>query len=120
MRVNGSKVLGSLATGLFFMSASAIAADAPKEMKLYVFSSGALNLDKSIIQNGSSGKVQIPVGFFLIRHPKGDVLFDCGNNAKLIADPDYWGPVGKEIDPCRSPDIDIAAQLSTINVTHSV
>jgi len=80
MRVNGSKVLGSLATGLFFMSGSPIAADAPKEMKLYVFSSGALNLDKSIIQNGSSGKVQIPVGFFLIRHPKGDVLFDCGNN----------------------------------------
>ena len=66
---------------------AAVAADPPKEMKLYVFSSGALNLDKSIIQNGSSGKVQIPVGFYLIRHPKGDVLFDCGNNDKIITDP---------------------------------
>ena len=119
MRVNGSKVLGSLATGLFFMSASAIAADAPKEMKLYVFSSGALNLDKSIIQNGSSGKVQIPVGFFLIRHPKGDVLFDCGNNDKIITDPDYWGPFVKALDPGRSPDIAIDAQLSKINVKTS-
>jgi hypothetical protein len=98
------------------MSASAMAAEAPKEMKLYVFSSGALNLDKSIIQNGASGKVQIPVGFFLIRHPKGDVLFDCGNNDKIITNPDYWGPFVKALDPGRSPDIAIDAQLSKINV----
>jgi N-acyl homoserine lactone hydrolase len=119
MRVNCSKVIGSLATGLFFMSAGAIAAEPPKEMKLYVFSSGALNLDKSIIQNGASGKVQIPVGFFLIRHPKGDVLFDCGNNDKIITDPDYWGPFVKALDPGRSPDIAIDAQLSKINVKPS-
>ena len=62
MRVNCAKVLGSLGVGLFFMSAGAMAAEPPKEMKLYVFSSGALNLDKSIIQNGASGNVQIPVG----------------------------------------------------------
>ena len=35
------------------MTAGAIAAEPPKEMKLYVFSSGALNLDKSLIQNGA-------------------------------------------------------------------
>ena len=119
MRVNCSKVLGSLAAGLFFISAGALAAEPPKEMKLYVFSSGALNLDKSIIQNGSSGKVQIPVGFFLIRHPKGDVLFDCGNNDKIITNPDYWGPFVKALDPGRSPDIAIDAQLSKINVKPS-
>ena len=37
MRVSCSKVLGSLAAGLFFVSAGAIAAEPPKEMKLYVF-----------------------------------------------------------------------------------
>jgi hypothetical protein len=71
---------------------------------------------KSIIQNGSSGKVQIPVGFFLIRQPKGDVLFDCGNNDKIITDPYYWGPFVKALDPGRSPDIAIDAQLAKINV----
>ncbi|WGS25333.1 N-acyl homoserine lactonase family protein [Bradyrhizobium sp. ISRA464] len=80
---------------------------------------GALNLDKSIIQNGASGKVQIPVGFFLIRHPKGDVLFDCGNNDKIITNPDYWGPFVKALDPGRSPDIAIDNQLSKINVKPS-
>jgi N-acyl homoserine lactone hydrolase len=112
MRVNYAKVLGSLGVGLFLMSAGAMAAEPPKEMKLYVFSSGALNLDKSIIQNGSSGKVQIPVGFFLIRHPKGDVLFDCGNNDKIITDPDYWGPFVKALDPGRSITPAISASSS--------
>ena len=88
-------------------------------MKLYVFSSGGLTLDKSIIQNGSSGKVTIPVAFFLIRHPKGDVLFDCGNNDKIITDPDYWGPFVKALDPVRTPDVAIDAQLSKINVKPS-
>src|SRR5690348_17974065 len=93
-----ARVLGALTVGLVLTAAGAMAAEAPKEMKLYVFSSGALSLDKSIIQNGASGKVQIPVGFFLIRHPKGDVLFDCGNNDKIITNPDYWGPFVKALD----------------------
>jgi glyoxylase-like metal-dependent hydrolase (beta-lactamase superfamily II) len=119
MLLRGTRVLGLLIVGLIWMAAGAIAAEAPKEMKLYVFSSGALNLDKSIIQNGASGKVQIPVAFFLIRHPKGDVLFDCGNNDKIITDPDYWGPFVKALDPGRSPDIAIDTQLSKINVKPS-
>src|SRR6266702_8805951 len=89
MLLRCARVLGSLTIGLLLVAAGAMAAEAPKEMKLYVFSSGALNLDKSIIQNGASGKVEIPVGFFLIRHPTGDVLFDCGNNDKIITNPDY-------------------------------
>jgi len=120
MPVSWAKSLGALAlaTGLGTATA-AIAADPPKEMKLYVFSSGALTLDKSIIQNGASGKVTIPVGFYLIRHPKGDVLFDCGNNDKIITDPDYWGPLIKGLDPVRTPDVAIDAQLNKINVKPS-
>ena len=119
MLLRCARVLGSLSVGLFLTAVGVMAAEPPKEMKLYVFSSGALNLDKSIIQNGASGKVQIPVGFFLIRHPKGDVLFDCGNNDKIITNPDYWGPFVKALDPGRSPDIAIDTQLGKINVKPS-
>ncbi len=122
MPVSLAKSLGALAIAagvLGTTAVAAIAADPPKEMKLYVFTSGPLTLDKSIIQNGSSGKVTIPVGFFLIRHPKGDVLFDCGNNDKIITDPDYWGPFVKALDPGRTPDYAIDAQLAKINVKPS-
>jgi glyoxylase-like metal-dependent hydrolase (beta-lactamase superfamily II) len=107
------------AAALIGAGATACAADPPKEMRLYVFTSGALHLDKSIIQNGATGKVEIPVAFFLIRHPKGNVLFDCGNNDKIITDPDYWGPFVKALDPGRSPDIAIDAQLGKIGVKPS-
>ena len=103
----------------FFVAATVASAEAPKAMKLYVFTSGALHLDKSIIQNGASGKVEIPVGFFLIQHPKGYVLFDTGNNDRIITQPDYWGPFVAALDPGRSPDIAIDAQLAKIGVKPS-
>jgi N-acyl homoserine lactone hydrolase len=117
MPVNLAKSLGALAIAASALGATvATAQESPKQMRLYVFTSGALTLDKSIIQNGASGKVTIPVAFFLIRHPKGDVLFDCGNNDRIITDPNYWGPFVGALDPVRTPDIAIDAQLSKIDV----
>src|SRR3981189_1271032 len=115
MLLRCARALGILTLGLLWAATGAMAADAPKEMKLYVFSSGALNLDKSIIQNGASGKAQIPVGFSMSRHPKGDVLFDGGKNDKIITDADYRRTIVKALGPRRSPDIAIDTQLSKIN-----
>jgi N-acyl homoserine lactone hydrolase len=91
-------------------------AEPPAGMKLYVFSSGFLNIDKSALQAGAApGKIDVPVGFFLIHHPKGNVLFDCGNNDKVITDPTYWGPMaamlGNPANNSRSPDVAVDAQL---------
>ena len=89
-------------------------AESPQGMKLYVFSSGFLNIDKSALQAGAApGKIDIPVGFFLIHHPKGNVLFDTGNNDKVITDPSYWGPMAAMLSnpASRSPDVAINAQL---------
>ena len=66
-------------------------------MKLYVFSSGALTIGKGVLQNFGPMEppIQVPVGFFVIKHPNGNVLFDTGNNDKIITDPSYWGPLFK-------------------------
>jgi N-acyl homoserine lactone hydrolase len=91
-------------------------AESPQGMKLYVFSSGFLNIDKSALQAGAApGKIDIPVGFFLIHHPKGNVLFGTGNNDRVITDPTYWGPLAAMLENpanhSRSPDVAIDAQL---------
>ena len=99
--------------------AGGAAAASPDGMRLYVFSSGWLNLDKSGLQTGASGKISVPVAFFLIKHPKGNVLFDTGNNDKIINDPTYWGPLAAALNPGRSPDIAIDAQLDKIGVKPS-
>ena len=95
------------------LAANALA-EPPQGMKLYVFSSGWLNIDKSALQAGAApGKIDIPVAFFLIHHPKGNVLFDCGNNDRVITDPSYWGPLAALLSNpnSRSPDVAIDTQL---------
>jgi N-acyl homoserine lactone hydrolase len=100
--------------------ASGSSAASPEEMRLYVFSSGWLNIDKSALQTGAApGRIQIPVAFFMIHHPKGNVLFDTGNNDRIITDPTYWGPNIAALEPGRSPDVAIDAQLDKIGVKPS-
>jgi glyoxylase-like metal-dependent hydrolase (beta-lactamase superfamily II) len=87
-------------------------------MKLYAFSSGALTIAKSALQSGaSSNPIQVPVGFFVVKHPKGNFLFDTGNNDKIINDPSYWGPFIKGLTPERGPDVAIDTQLKKIGLT---
>jgi len=90
----------------------------PAGMKMYSFSSGPLTIAKSALQSGApSTQVQIPVGFFVVMHPKGNFLFDTGNNDKLINDPSYWGPMAQALQVVRTPDIAIDTQLKKIGLT---
>ncbi len=104
-----------LAVVVALASVPALAAG-PAGMRLYVFSSGELTLAKRILQNGAQGNITIPVGFFVIKHPKGNVLFDTGNNDRIITDPSYWGPFIAALNPGRSPDIAIDVQLNKIGL----
>ena len=57
-----------------------------KDIRLYGFSSGALTLGKGALVNFAPMEpaITVPVGFYVIKHPKGNILFDTGNNDKLI------------------------------------
>src|SRR5262249_49569475 len=90
----------------------------PAGMKLYAFSSGGLTIAKSALQAGApSTQVTVPVGFFVVKHPKGNFLFDTGNNDKIISDPTYWGPFVQGLTPERTPDIAIDAKLKKIGLS---
>ena len=87
-------------------------------MKMYAFSSGGLTIAKSALQSGAStNPITVPVGFFVVVHPKGNFLFDTGNNDKIINDPSYWGPFIKGLTPERGPDVAIDTQLKKIGLT---
>jgi glyoxylase-like metal-dependent hydrolase (beta-lactamase superfamily II) len=100
-------------------AASTALAASPEGMKLYAFSSGALTIGKGVLQNFGpmDPPIQIPVGFFVISHPKGNVLFDTGNNDKIITDPSYWGAAFKDLKPVNTPDVAIDVQLKKIGMT---
>ena len=111
--------LATVAGACVWLAATA-SADPPQGMRLYVFSSGWLTIDKSALQTGGTGKITVPVAFFLIKHPKGNVLFETGNNDKVITDPTYWGPLAEMLSPeSRKPDLAIDLQLDKAGVKPS-
>lgn len=90
-----------------------------EDTRLYAFSSGALTIGKGILQNlaPNDPPIKIPVGFYVIKHPKGNVLFDTGNNDRIITDPSYWGDAFKSLKPVNTPDVAIDAQLKKIGLS---
>jgi glyoxylase-like metal-dependent hydrolase (beta-lactamase superfamily II) len=87
-------------------------------MKLYVFTSQPLDIAKSALSSAATGdeKILIPVAFFLIKHPKGNILFDTGDNDKIITDQTYWGPMAAMLDKGVSADLAIDTQLGKIGI----
>jgi glyoxylase-like metal-dependent hydrolase (beta-lactamase superfamily II) len=89
-----------------------------QNIQLYAFSSGALTIGKGVLQNFGpmDPPIQIPVGFYVVKHPKGNVLFDTGNNDRLISDPSYWGAAFDALKPVNTPDVAIDTQLQKIGL----
>ena len=118
MRISRQLAIATVVVALFLATTAVVApAQSPPGMKMYVFSSGALTIGKNILQNlGPTDNIQIPVGFFVVMHPKGNVLFDTGNNDKILTDPSYWGPFFKALNPVVTPDIAIDVQLGKIGL----
>jgi glyoxylase-like metal-dependent hydrolase (beta-lactamase superfamily II) len=101
--------------------ASQVFAASPEGMKLYVFTSQPLDISRAALSSAASGtdKFIIPVAFFLIKHPNGNVLFDTGDNDKVITDTTYWGPMASLLDKGVSADLAIDAQLAKAGVSPS-
>jgi N-acyl homoserine lactone hydrolase len=71
-------------------------------VELHLFTSGTL----------TSGGVTVPVPFFLIRHPDGDVLVDGGNPVAVARDPHaHWGALADRFVVEMSEDEHCVAQL---------
>jgi len=95
-------------------------AQSPAGMKLYVFTSGSLGgFPKAALQIGGQGNIDwAPVSFYVIKHPKGNVMFDTGNNDKTITNADgWWGPLAKGFGLKMTQSDAMAAQLGKIGLT---
>lgn len=74
---------------------------------LYLFSSGTLEV----------GGVEVPVPFFLIRHPQGDVLVDGGNPLAVARDARaHWGALADQFHVRMTEEQHCLAQLLKLGV----
>lgn len=79
------------------------------EIRLYMFQTGVLKCkENNIKMNASNDPYEIPVPWYLIIHPKGNIIIDGGNAVECATDPvGHWGgitevywPVMKEEEGC--------------------
>ena len=79
----------------------------PARTTLHLFSSGTLEL----------GRVEVPVPFFLIRHPQGDVLMDGGNPLAVARDARaHWGELADRFTARMTEREHCVAQLRELGV----
>jgi N-acyl homoserine lactone hydrolase len=79
----------------------------PGGTSLYMFDSGTLGL----------GGAEVPVPFFLIRHPQEDVLVDGGNPLAVARDAHaHWGPLAEQFEVHMTETQHCAAQLRRMGV----
>lgn len=114
-----STMIGVSLALLLALTAMPAAAAGPAGMKLYVFTSGSLGgFPKAALQIGGQGNIDwAPVSFYVIRHPRGTVIFDTGNNDKTIANPEgWWGPLAKGFGLKMTPNDAMDVQLGKIGL----
>lgn len=76
-------------------------------LELFLFDSGTLAL----------GGVEVPVPFYLLRHPQGDVIVDGGNPLAVARDPrDHWGGLADIFVVQMTEEQHCAAQLAGLGI----
>lgn len=98
--------------------ATPVQAQSPEGMKLYITSSGDLNLDQGWLtaMTNHGNRIDVPVPMYIIDHPQGVVVFDTGMNIAVVPDngAEYWGPVAGAFTPTMSREQGIDRQLRRI------
>jgi len=112
MRIRWQSVVAAVALLAGVTSAQA------QDTRLYVFSSGALTIGKGVLQNfgAMDPPIVVPVGFYVVKHAKGNVLFDTGNNDNLITNINWWPTGLQSLKPAMTPDMALDVQLKKIGL----
>jgi len=88
-------------------------------VQLYMFQTGTLRTKLKYIKmnQGDGADYEIPVPWFFIRHPKGNVVIDGGNAAEVAIDARrHWGQVIDAYSPKMRRDENCVEQLKSIGV----
>ncbi len=88
-------------------------------IELHMFQTGTLRTKtKYIKMNQGEGDFEIPVPWFLIKHPQGNVVIDGGNAVEAAIDKrGHWGAVVDAYDPVMPVSENCVDQLKMVGVS---
>lgn len=89
--------------------------------RLYMFQTGTLQCKENAIKmNVPPAPYEIPVPWYLLRHPKGDVVIDGSCAAECALDPKgYWGDATAVYWPVMAAEEGCVAQLAAMGIAAS-
>ncbi|WP_429819380.1 N-acyl homoserine lactonase family protein [Ensifer sp. B1-9] len=88
-------------------------------MKMHFLEGGRLRMRRSIYFAGAAKDetMELPVHATLIRHSRGNVLFDSGCNPEAAIDPQArWGGLSKVMTPIFAPEQTVLWQLKRLGL----
>lgn len=86
-------------------------------LRIYAFTTGWITLPLGGLLEGETGMLKVPIPSYLIRHPKGNVLFDTGMHTDMQTD--FRARLGKISGRSTihcAPGDEIAAQLAKVDL----
>jgi N-acyl homoserine lactone hydrolase len=90
------------------------------EIRLYMFECGVISLPLSVVNAGEGQggeRVRNPTPWYLITHPRGNVIIDGGNAPEVAEDPiAHWGFLAERSPVEMRPDEAVLPQLERIGV----
>lgn len=89
-------------------------------MKMHLLAGGRLRMRRSIYVPGAAREetIELPVHASLIRHPKGNVLFDSGCSPEAAIDPDgRWGDLAKVMTPIFKAEQTVVGELGGLGLS---
>jgi N-acyl homoserine lactone hydrolase len=88
-------------------------------LRLYMFQSGSLKckLHNIKMNQGLNEPYEIPVPWFLIQHPKGNIVIDGGNAVECVRDPHaYWGSITDVYYPVMTEEQGCVNELARLGI----
>ncbi|MHC4042096.1 N-acyl homoserine lactonase family protein [Bradyrhizobium sp. 23AC] len=89
-------------------------------MKMHFLSGGRLRMRKSIHfpEADRAETIELPVSCVLLRHPKGNVLFDTGCHPEVGTDPEgRWGGMARVMTPIMPAGDNVLEGLKAVGLT---
>ena len=107
-----------LAPAPTFSASASRSHSAPSGIQLYMFQTGTLRTKTKFIKmNQGEEPFEIPVPWFLIKHPKGNIVIDGGNAIETALDKKgHWGAVIEAYDPIMTVSETCVEQCRSVGV----
>jgi N-acyl homoserine lactone hydrolase len=85
--------------------------------RLYMFDGGTMHAQLQLIKlNQGSEMVSFPIPWFLLTHPRGNVIIDGGNAVELANDTSHWGEMGETVAVDMTRDQAVVPALQNLGI----